>query len=181
MINPIIVLWYKGSFHSNIPCLGDPTSFVHSIIKNEELEIEELEVYLYGRKEWIELLQLSKNKGKTFLIEKEEVKLFEDVESVEKIKRVVDWKRESNLGDYYSLEELQEISENKQLLSQGVDFKDLPHTIKEVKVDADKVIKESKLVKAIRGTILSVEALPIAATTEVVNGEQPDSVQSPRD
>jgi hypothetical protein len=181
LINPIIVIWHEDKFHANIPCLGEATAFVNGIIENEKLDPDKTEVFLYNRKEWIELLQLSKDKNKTFVIEKKEVKVLEDAVEEKPVDRVVDWRREPKLGKYYSDTELFLISENKQLLSEGVDLKDLPHKIDEVKVKDVQLIKVTKTLKTIKAQKLEVVFVPSLQSEKAENGEQSDSVPSSQD
>lgn len=71
--NPIVVFYSNNVFHSQAPCVGEAKEFVDKYL--EVNKVDGCEVFLYPRKDWVNMLLEAKSGDKLFLITKERIKL----------------------------------------------------------------------------------------------------------
>ena len=168
---PIIVFFVEDKFHSYVPSSEDYLGFAQNYIQVTGLSFDNVEVFLYHRKDWIAMLQASNVAGTAMTIEKNSVVNTRTVKVPDIIEVKVDWMKEDGLEEFYSAAEIVQIEENKaQLLNCTMITQEviagLPHVIptKFVTVEGFKEVQE---VTEILGTSFTVPEPEVSVELEI--------------
>lgn len=156
LVYPVCVFFSEGNFFSHVPSVGEAEKFAEDYIISNNLPKETTEVYFYDRKAWIALLLDVKKEKLKFVIEKERICTFKSVDAIEEVEVEIDWMKEDNLELYYTVEEIEEIEENRIAL-QDISFitkeimDSLPHIVISKSRIAEITVKKDVLVTELAG------------------------------
>jgi hypothetical protein len=155
LLYPVVVFYQNGEFLCQSPSVGEVKDFCRGYISANNISLENLEIILYDRKEWISLLTESSDNNVKFFTENYKIKTVKMVESEEDFDQEIGWMRESDLEEFYTESEIIKIEENKVILQEHSVLSEeliasLPHKI---------TAKFRKLKKLVYSEVISKEVI----------------------